>query len=702
MSYATQRILALQRLQQRIGKSDRVEKDWTAFDAERDKATAGGGQYNAAKQTPGAAGSYSKDNMDKYIAGLHGVQDKYHQAMGFTSSAHDSTKGFSYSEGQKYNKVFAGQAGHRSVHSFVNRDTGDIHYPKGAAGPTKQVRGNIGSPSNGMEAIGPTAHVRYLKSDEESMTGDNFAFRHVRANRDILLIKTDFKPGDRVRMNVGAQCAGQAGTVKHVSGNQVQVQHDGVDGPCDHDAQDMHTAHEFTKEEVIKAGLEVTTDDDPKGGVHVHKIAGQLVGHTIKAVGDGTIAWTAVPQSGAIKGKFKSQDEAKQYLADQHGEGIKTKAMQDQMQASMKPPMKKEKMEKSAQDTTEPVVKGGPGSGPSKGKGGDSGKHSGNWATCKHCNKLVGQFESEGMNTSDAQGVAMAAHRQAVPPTTAHKDSIPRSSSAEKSHQKDLGSDNWHTRTMAQNKDKSNDALRYTQKDAHEAAKAAHSMGNTEAEGKYTDEGHYASMELKARSDHALKKGDPDLEQLIAHAEQIQKACALLQKGGPGSGPKKSGGMRQVTDAKTGRKFLIDRFGNEVKSPDEAAENEKAMRQAGIDKARQDDADRAYAKRGYDGRPDPDAAAMQRYGKGMRAAKTDDDEDDDKEDDKDKDVEKGGPGSGRKYPSYSTEHLENFVAAGRGTPEMVQEIADRKSGKSTVKVTPQIMGGIVMPRIGRM
>lgn len=267
-----------------VEQAARIQKDWTQFNAERDKATAGGSQYNAAKQTPGAAGSYSKDNMDKYIAGLHGVQDKYHVANGFTSSAHDSGKGFSYSEGQKYNKVFVGQPGHRSVHSFVNRDTGDIHYPKGAAGPTKQVRGNIGSASNGMEAIGPSAHVRYLKADEELL------------------------------------------------------------------------------EEAL------------------------------------------------------------------------------------------------------PIQKGGPGSGPPAG-------------------------------------------------TTAHADSIPRSPRAEKSHQKNLASDNWHTRTMAQNKDKSNDALRFTQKDASEAGRLAHGMGNAQSEGKYADEVHYASMELKARSDHALKKGDDELVQ---------------------------------------------------------------------------------------------------------------------------------------------------------------------------------------------
>lgn len=56
----------------------------------------------------------------------------------------------------------------------------------------------------------------------------------------------------------------------------------------------------------------------------------------------------------------------------------------------------------------------------------------------------------------------------------------------------------------------------------------------------------------------------------------------------------------------------------------------------------------------------------------------------------------------RKYPSYSLAELEAFVANGRGNPVMVQEIADRKAGISNVLVTPQILGGIVNPRVGRM
>lgn len=58
--------------------------------------------------------------------------------------------------------------------------------------------------------------------------------------------------------------------------------------------------------------------------------------------------------------------------------------------------------------------------------------------------------------------------------------------------------------------------------------------------------------------------------------------------------------------------------------------------------------------------------------------------------------------SNRKYPSYTLAQLETFVAEGRGNPVMVQEIADRKAGRSTPLVTPQLKGGKPQTKVGRM
>ncbi len=56
----------------------------------------------------------------------------------------------------------------------------------------------------------------------------------------------------------------------------------------------------------------------------------------------------------------------------------------------------------------------------------------------------------------------------------------------------------------------------------------------------------------------------------------------------------------------------------------------------------------------------------------------------------------------RNYPSYTTAQLEAYVAAGRGNETMIQEIANRKAGASVVRVTPQIMGGKVVVKVGRI
>lgn len=57
----------------------------------------------------------------------------------------------------------------------------------------------------------------------------------------------------------------------------------------------------------------------------------------------------------------------------------------------------------------------------------------------------------------------------------------------------------WHSDKMEEMKGKSIDSLYYIIKDCREAAAAAKDLGNYEAEGRYSDEMHYACMELKKR-----------------------------------------------------------------------------------------------------------------------------------------------------------------------------------------------------------
>jgi hypothetical protein len=49
-----------------------------------------------------------------------------------------------------------------------------------------------------------------------------------------------------------------------------------------------------------------------------------------------------------------------------------------------------------------------------------------------------------------------------------------------------------------------------------------------------------------------------------------------------------------------------------------------------------------------------------------------------------------GDAYARKYPSYTTKQLEAFIAAGRGSAEMIDEVAARKDGRSIPRITPQI------------
>lgn len=64
--------------------------------------------------------------------------------------------------------------------------------------------------------------------------------------------------------------------------------------------------------------------------------------------------------------------------------------------------------------------------------------------------------------------------------------------------------ENWHTRTMQKMKTHSDDELRFIHKDANEAAEVGEKSGHdSKKTGKYRDEAHYASMELKKRQDQA-------------------------------------------------------------------------------------------------------------------------------------------------------------------------------------------------------
>lgn len=67
--------------------------------------------------------------------------------------------------------------------------------------------------------------------------------------------------------------------------------------------------------------------------------------------------------------------------------------------------------------------------------------------------------------------------------------------------------ENWHTRTQMKMETHSDDELRYIHKDATDAAVVGEKSGfDSKKTGRYRDEAHYASMELKKRQDAADAK----------------------------------------------------------------------------------------------------------------------------------------------------------------------------------------------------
>lgn len=87
----------------------------------------------------------------------------------------------------------------------------------------------------------------------------------------------------------------------------------------------------------------------------------------------------------------------------------------------------------------------------------------------------------------------------------------------------------WHSRTMAAMKTKSDESLRYIIKDAREAAKAARTLGNNAAEGRYEDEAHYAAMELtKRQKAKAGKAMDSVLDSVMVQVTEDGKMADTM------------------------------------------------------------------------------------------------------------------------------------------------------------------------------
>lgn len=60
------------------------------------------------------------------------------------------------------------------------------------------------------------------------------------------------------------------------------------------------------------------------------------------------------------------------------------------------------------------------------------------------------------------------------------------------------------------------------------------------------------------------------------------------------------------------------------------------------------------------------------------------------------------PRTARKFPGYTLAQLKASVEAGTANDAIIAEIAAREAGASVVYTVPQILGGKVSIRVGRM
>lgn len=101
-----------------------------------------------------------EEALQKYIEGCQKIHDK-HKAMYFPSVPYDTV--LEIKAGKRYDKIVAkeyvkatGQSNvGGSVHSFVEKSTGNVFKPAGWNAPAKHARGNIYDEANGLGMMGP-------------------------------------------------------------------------------------------------------------------------------------------------------------------------------------------------------------------------------------------------------------------------------------------------------------------------------------------------------------------------------------------------------------------------------------------------------------------------------------------------------------------------------------------------------------------
>lgn len=106
-----------------------------------------------------------KDKLDGYVAGVEGKIQEYFRDNGYTHTPPDVEveHGPKYVRIWKVEKSYSGEVISKSIHTFVNRENGDILKPAGWKGPVKNgKRGNVFDMNYGLGCVNWNSTV-YLR-----------------------------------------------------------------------------------------------------------------------------------------------------------------------------------------------------------------------------------------------------------------------------------------------------------------------------------------------------------------------------------------------------------------------------------------------------------------------------------------------------------------------------------------------------------
>lgn len=106
-------------------------------------------------------------NLTPFVDALRNRLNDYKQRVNLTYFREYDVQ---VETGRRYHKIFRVEVPHDasklvapSIVAFVDIESGAIYKPASFKAPAKHVRGFVDSPEHGMEAVGPSGFVHYMR-----------------------------------------------------------------------------------------------------------------------------------------------------------------------------------------------------------------------------------------------------------------------------------------------------------------------------------------------------------------------------------------------------------------------------------------------------------------------------------------------------------------------------------------------------------